>query len=108
MAHEASLKGVKKLFYSSSACIYPENNQLDADKPNCEEKSAYPANPDSEYGWEKLFSERLFMAFNRNYDLDVRVARFHNIFGPQGTWTGGKEKAPAAMLRKAAGSTCGR
>jgi len=104
VAHEASLKGVKKLFYSSSACIYPEGNQLDADNPNCEEKSAYPANPDSEYGWEKLFSERLFMAFNRNYDLDVRVARFHNIFGPQGTWTGGKEKAPAAMLRKAAES----
>lgn len=101
VAHEASLKRVRKLFYSSSACIYPEDNQLDPDNPNCEEKSAYPANPDSEYGWEKLFSERLFMAFNRNYDLNVRVARFHNIFGPQGTWTGGKEKAPAAMLRKA-------
>jgi nucleoside-diphosphate-sugar epimerase len=82
--------------------MYPENNQLDANNPNCEESSAYPANPDSEYGWEKLFSERLYKAFNRNYNLDVRIARFHNIFGPQGTWTGGKEKAPAAMLRKAA------
>ena len=82
--------------------MYPEYNQLDPDNPNCEESSAYPANPDSEYGWEKLFSERLFMAFNRNYNLNVRIARFHNIFGPQGTWTGGKEKAPAAMLRKVA------
>ena len=81
--------------------MYPEHNQLDPNNPNCEESSAYPANPDSEYGWEKLFSERLFLAFNRNYGLDVRVARFHNIFGPQGTWTGGKEKAPAAMCRKA-------
>ncbi len=95
-------KKVKRVFYSSSACMYPEHNQLDPDNPNCEEASAYPANPDSEYGWEKLFSERLYLAFNRNYHLDVRVARFHNIFGPQGTWTGGKEKAPAAMLRKAA------
>jgi GDP-D-mannose 3',5'-epimerase len=102
VAKEASVKGIKKLFYSSSACIYPENNQLDPNNPNCEESSAYPANPDSEYGWEKLFSERLFFAFNRNYKLDVRVARFHNIFGPKGTWKGGKEKAPAAMLRKAA------
>lgn len=102
VAKEAVTKGIKKLFYSSSACMYPENNQLDADNPNCEESSAYPANPDSEYGWEKLFSERLYMAFNRNYNLDVRIARFHNIFGPQGTWKGGKEKAPAAMLRKAA------
>ena len=84
--------------------MYPEHNQLDPDNPNCEESSAYPANPDSEYGWEKLFSERLFLAFNRNYGLDCRVARFHNIFGPQGTWTGGKEKAPAAMCRKAAES----
>ena len=89
-----------KIFYSSSACMYPEHNQLDPDNPNCEESSAYPADPDSEYGWEKLFSERLYFAFNRNYNLDVRVARFHNIFGPQGTWTGGKEKAPAAMIRK--------
>jgi GDP-D-mannose 3', 5'-epimerase len=93
---------VKRVFYSSSACMYPEHNQLDPNNPNCEESSAYPANPDSEYGWEKLFSERLFLAFNRNYNLDVRVARFHNIFGPQGTWKGGKEKAPAAMCRKAA------
>jgi len=95
-----SQKNIKKVFYSSSACIYPEHNQLDPDHPNCEESSAYPANPDSEYGWEKLFSERLFLAFNRNYSLDIRIARFHNIFGPQGTWTGGKEKAPAAMIRK--------
>lgn len=99
---ECVKKNVKKVFYSSSACMYPEYNQLDKDNPNCEESSAYPANPDSEYGWEKLFSERLFLAFSRNYNLNVRIARFHNIFGPQGTWTGGKEKAPAAMLRKAA------
>lgn len=102
VAKEASVKNIKKLFYSSSACIYPENNQLDPNNPNCEESSAYPANPDSEYGWEKLFSERLFKAYKRNYNLNVRIARFHNIFGPQGTWKGGKEKAPAAMLRKAA------
>jgi GDP-D-mannose 3',5'-epimerase len=102
VAHECVKKNAKKVFYSSSACMYPEHNQLDPDNPNCEESSAYPANPDSEYGWEKLFSERLFFAFNRNYNLDVRVARFHNIFGPQGTWTGGKEKAPAAMCRKVA------
>jgi GDP-D-mannose 3',5'-epimerase len=102
VAHEASKKSVKRVFYSSSACMYPEHNQLDPSNPNCEESSAYPANPDSEYGWEKLFSERLFLAFNRNYGLDVRVARFHNIFGPYGTWDGGKEKAPAAMCRKAA------
>lgn len=99
---EAASKGVKKVFYSSSACIYPENNQMDSRFPNCEESSAYPANPDSEYGWEKLFSERLYKAFSRNYHLDTRIARFHNIFGPKGTWIGGKEKAPAAMLRKAA------
>ena len=104
VAHEASKKSVKRVFYSSSACMYPEHNQLDPNNPNCEESSAYPANPDSEYGWEKLFSERLFLAFNRNYKLDVRVARFHNIFGPYGTWTGGKEKAPAAMCRKVAES----
>jgi nucleoside-diphosphate-sugar epimerase len=102
VTHEATKKSVKRIFYSSSACMYPEHNQLDPNNPNCKESSAYPANPDSEYGWEKLFSERLFLAFNRNYKLDVRVARFHNIFGPQGTWTGGKEKAPAAMCRKAA------
>ena len=104
VVYEAAKKSVKRVFYSSSACMYPEHNQLDPENPNCEESSAYPANPDSEYGWEKLFSERLFLAFNRNYGLDVRVARFHNIFGPRGTWTGGKEKAPAAMCRKAAES----
>ena len=102
VAKEYVEKKVKKVFYSSSACMYPEHNQLDPDNPNCIESSAYRANPDSEYGWEKLFSERLFLAFNRNFNLNVRVARFHNIFGPQGTWTGGKEKAPAAMMRKAA------
>eukprot|EP01047_Picozoa_sp_COSAG01_P016061 COSAG01_NODE_814_length_13398_cov_4.254230_4_plen_334_part_00 len=91
---------VNKFFYRSSACIYPEHNQLDPDNPNCEEHSAYPANPDSEYGWEKLFSERLYLSFHRNYNLNVRVARFHNIFGPLGTWEGGREKAPAAMCRK--------
>lgn len=95
---------VKKVFYSSSACMYPEHNQLDSENPNCEESSAYPANPDSEYGWEKLFSERLYLSFKRNYGLDVRIARFHNIFGPYGTWNGGKEKAPAAMCRKVAES----
>jgi len=102
VTHECVKKKIKKVFYSSSACMYPEHNQLDPNNPNCEESSAYPANPDSEYGWEKLFSERLFLAYNRNYGLDVRVARFHNIFGPQGTWKGGKEKAPAAMCRKVA------
>lgn len=102
VVYEAVRKGVKKIFYSSSACIYPDYNQTDSANPNCEESSAYPANPDSEYGWEKLFSERLFLAFNRNYNLNVRIARFHNIFGPQGTWCGGKEKSPAAMLRKVA------
>jgi nucleoside-diphosphate-sugar epimerase len=102
VVHECVKKKVKKVFYSSSACMYPEHNQLDPLNPNCEESSAYPANPDSEYGWEKLFSERLYLAFNRNYGLDVRIARFHNIFGPQGTWTGGREKSPAAMCRKAA------
>jgi nucleoside-diphosphate-sugar epimerase len=101
VAHEAVKKKVGKLFYSSSACMYPEHNQMDPDNPNCEESSAYPANPDSEYGWEKLFSERLYLAFSRNYGLNVRIARFHNIFGPQGTWFGGKEKSPAAMCRKA-------
>tara|TARA_R110001592_G_scaffold2663_2_gene15290 strand:- start:182 stop:1252 length:1071 start_codon:yes stop_codon:yes gene_type:complete len=93
---------VGRVFYSSSACMYPEHNQLDPDNPKCSEDSAYPADPDSEYGWEKLFSERLYLAFNRNYDMNVRVARYHNIFGPQGTYTGGKEKAPAAMCRKVA------
>ncbi|HVU80086.1 MAG TPA: NAD-dependent epimerase/dehydratase family protein [Candidatus Paceibacterota bacterium] len=94
--------GIKKLFYSSSACMYPAYNQVDPNNPNCAEDSAYPAAPDSEYGWEKLFSERLYLAFKRNYGMDVRVARFHNIFGPEGTWEGGKEKAPAAMCRKVA------
>jgi GDP-D-mannose 3', 5'-epimerase len=96
------LAGIKKFFYSSSACIYPDHNQEDPDNPNCAEDSAYPANPDSEYGWEKLFSERIYLSFMRNYKLDVRIARFHNVFGPEGTWDGGKEKAPAAMCRKVA------
>jgi GDP-D-mannose 3', 5'-epimerase len=94
--------GVQTFFYSSSACIYPEYNQLDAMNPKCSEDSAYPAAPDSEYGWEKLFSERLYLAYMRNYGIEVRIARFHNIFGPEGTWTGGKEKAPAALCRKVA------
>jgi GDP-D-mannose 3',5'-epimerase len=96
------LAGVKKFFYSSSACIYPEYNQLDPDSPRCSEDSAYPAAPDSEYGWEKLFSERLYLAYMRNHGVQVRIARFHNIFGPEGTWFGGKEKAPAAICRKVA------
>jgi len=94
--------GVKKIFYSSSACIYPEHNQLDPDNPNCSEDSAYPAAPDSEYGWEKLFSERMYLAYHRNHGLAVRIARFHNIFGPEGSWNNGKEKAPAALCRKVA------
>ncbi len=93
---------VSRIFYSSSACMYPEYNQRDPDNPLCSESSAYPAAPDSEYGWEKLFSERLWLAFARNYNLTVRIGRYHNIFGPYGTWDGGKEKAPAAMCRKAA------
>ena len=97
-----SKRNVKRIFYSSSACIYPEYNQLDPDNPNCAEGSAYPANPDSDYGWEKLFSERLYLAFHRNYGMEVRIARYHNIFGPLGTWEGGREKAPAAMCRKVA------
>jgi nucleoside-diphosphate-sugar epimerase len=96
-----------KLFYSSSACIYPEENQLDAQNPNCAEDSAFPANPDSEYGWEKLFSERLYTSYARNYGLNVRIARFHNIFGPLGTYIGGREKAPAALARKVAEATNG-
>jgi GDP-D-mannose 3',5'-epimerase len=100
--HFGRLAGIKKFFYSSSACIYPAHNQTDPDNPICSEDSAYPANPDSEYGWEKLFSERLYFSYKRNYGLDVHVARFHNIFGPQGTWDGGKEKAPAAICRKVA------
>ncbi|RQW88072.1 MAG: NAD-dependent epimerase/dehydratase family protein [Geobacter sp.] len=102
MVEACRLNGSKKLFYASSACIYPEHNQDDADNPVCSEDSAYPANPDSEYGWEKLFSERLYLAYCRNYGIDVRIARFHNIFGPMGTWQGGKEKAPAALCRKVA------
>ncbi|MFA6340940.1 MAG: NAD-dependent epimerase/dehydratase family protein [Candidatus Paceibacterota bacterium] len=94
--------GVKKIFYSSSACIYPKENQIDPDNPNCSEASAFPANPDSEYGWEKLFSERLYLSFMRNYGLEVRIARFHNIFGPESEWIGGREKAPCAMCRKVA------
>jgi GDP-D-mannose 3', 5'-epimerase len=94
--------GVKKIFYSSSACMYPEYNQLDPDNPKCSEDSAYPAAPDSEYGWEKLFSERLYLAYMRNCGIQARVARFHNIFGIEGTWTGGREKAPAAICRKVA------
>lgn len=96
---------VKKIFYSSSACIYPEYNQLDPDNPKCSEDSAYPAAPDSEYGWEKLFSERLYLSYQRNYGIEVHIARFHNIFGIQGTWKGGKEKAPAAICRKVAEAT---
>ena len=91
-----------KIFYSGSACMYPEHNQLDPDNPDCCEESAYPANPDSEYGWEKLFSERLYLAYNRNYGIPIRIARYHNIFGPEGTWQGGREKAPAAICRKVA------
>ena len=93
-------KNVDKVFYSSSACMYPEHNQLDPNNPNCSEDSAYPANPDSEYGWEKLFSERIYLAYNRNKGLNVRIARFHNIFGPYGTWKGGREKGTAALCRK--------
>ena len=100
-------RNIKNIFYSSSACMYPEHNQLDPDNPNCREDSAYPANPDSEYGWEKLFSERLYLAYNRNHGMNCRVARYHNIFGPEGTWQGGKEKAPAALCRKVAEAESG-
>ena len=102
VAHRAAEVSAGRVFYSSSACMYPEHNQLDPDNPNCVESSAYPADPDSEYGWEKLFSERMFLSFMRNKGLVVRVARYHNIFGPCGTWTGGREKAPAAFCRKVA------
>ncbi len=98
----AKNQGVRRIFYSSSACMYPEHNQMDPNNPKCSEESAYPANPDSEYGWEKLFSERLFLAYQKNYGIEARIARFHNIFGPQGTWDGGREKAPAAVCRKVA------
>lgn len=95
-------RNIRRVFYSSSACMYPEHNQRNPDAPVTREDSAYPAAPDSEYGWEKLFSERLYLAYNRNYGLQSRVARYHNIFGPQGTWQGGREKAPAALCRKVA------
>jgi GDP-D-mannose 3', 5'-epimerase len=100
--HYGVKAGVRKFFYSSSACIYPEYNQRDPENPRCSEDSAYPAAPDSEYGWEKLFSERLYFSYMRNHGVEVRVARFHNIFGPEGTWRGGREKAPAALCRKVA------
>lgn len=100
-------RNIKRVFYSSSACMYPAYNQEDPENPNCAEDSAYPAAPDSEYGWEKLFSERLYLAYNRNFGMQCRVARFHNIFGPEGTWTGGKEKAPAAICRKVASAAQG-
>jgi nucleoside-diphosphate-sugar epimerase len=102
VADAAWRRNSRRLFYASSACIYPAYNQQDPDNPNCAEDSAYPAAPDSEYGWEKLFSERLYLAYNRNHGLCARLARFHNIFGPQGAWDGGKEKAPAAICRKVA------
>ena len=100
-------RNVRRIFYSSSACMYPEHNQLDPNNPNCAEDSAYPAAPDSEYGWEKLFSERLYLAYHRNHGIEARIARYHNIFGPEGTWAGGKEKAPAAICRKVAEATSG-
>lgn len=102
MVEACHKKKAKKIFYSSSACMYPEYNQQDPDNPKCSEDSAYPAQPDSEYGWEKLFSERLYLAFHRNCGLDIRIARFHNIFGPEGSWNDGREKAPAALCRKVA------
>lgn len=98
----ANKQKIGTIFYSSSACIYPKYNQRDPDNPKCSEISAYPADPDSEYGWEKLFSEHLYLAYHKNYDLNVRIARFHNIFGPEGSWNNGKEKAPAAICRKVA------
>jgi nucleoside-diphosphate-sugar epimerase len=103
--HEITFKKTPKIFYSSSACMYPAHNQLDPNNPMMTETSAYPADPDSEYGWEKLFSERLYQAFARNYGIDVRIARLHNVFGPEGTWQGGREKAPAALCRKVAESS---
>jgi len=103
----AHKRNISDIFYSSSACMYPAYNQEDPDNPNCEESSAYPAAPDSEYGWEKLFSERMYLAFNRNHGMRCRVARYHNIFGPEGTWDGGKEKAPAAICRKVAKARSG-
>ena len=105
--HTAVNSRVGRIFYSSSACVYPEHNQLDPDNPDCSESSAYPAAPDSEYGWEKLFSERLYLSYARNYHLNVRVARFHNIFGPEGAWNNGREKSPAALCRKIASAAEG-
>ena len=102
LSNEQTKVKYPKIFYSGSACMYPEHNQMDPDNPDCREESAYPANPDSEYGWEKLFSERLYFAYHRNYGIPVRVTRYHNIFGPEGTWRGGREKAPAAICRKVA------
>ncbi len=102
MVERCRITGVQKIFYSSSACIYPKYNQEDPDNPKCSENSAYPAHPDSEYGWEKLFSERLYLAYHNNYGMKVRIARFHNIFGPEGAWNDGREKAPAAICRKVA------
>jgi len=107
MAYYGIIAGIKKIFYSSSACIYPAYNQEDPANPKCSEDSAYPAAPDSEYGWEKLFSERMYLAFHRNHGLNIRIARFHNIFGPEGAWTGGKEKSPAAICRKIAEASDG-
>ena len=105
--HTAYTRNSKRIFYSSSACMYPEYNQVDPDNPNCAEASAYPAAPDSEYGWEKLFSERLYLAYGRNHGMEVRIARYHNIFGPEGSWNDGKEKAPAAICRKVASAPNG-
>jgi len=102
MVERARSSNAKRIFYSSSACVYAAYNQVDPENPNCSEDSAYPAAPDSEYGWEKLFSERLYLSFQRNFGLQVRIARFHNIFGPEGAWEGGREKAPAAICRKVA------
>jgi nucleoside-diphosphate-sugar epimerase len=107
VVERAHIVGVKKIFYSSSACMYPAYNQEDPDNPKCYEDSAYPAAPDSEYGWEKLFSERLYLSYQRNYGMEVHIARFHNIFGPEGTWKGGREKAPAAICRKVAEASDG-
>jgi nucleoside-diphosphate-sugar epimerase len=102
MAETCRRRNIRRIFYSSSACMYPAYNQEDPNNPNCAESSAYPAAPDSEYGWEKLFSERLYLSYHRNYGMECRITRYHNIFGPEGTWTGGKEKAPAALCRKVA------
>lgn len=101
----AQAAGIKSILYSSTACVYPEYNQMDPNNINCKEDSVYPAQPDTEYGWEKLFSERLYLAYNKNYGMKNKIVRYHNIFGPYGTWNGGKEKAPAALCRKVAEST---